>query len=259
MAEQFLSKLTKIEESINQLGETLKRMITILGTVTEIKSEVRVSKEEVIAALANQPAAAPAADNSEALASMVVQEVGAIRVFVQESIENLRNEMMQLIANHRDEITKAIANISTTAPAAAPPPAPKPVPEPKLAKAEAPAPTAAPTPEPTPAPAPAPTPEPAAAAMAASLPADRAMAIASQLNSIVKSLKMGCKAGDVMETMGEAKESIMKIVPSDPIMVHIDKWLGVVGGYEKRKELQARDILKLKKEIKAEIPKYKPA
>ena len=83
MAEQFLGRLTKIEESINQLGETLKRMITILGTVTEIKSEVRVTKDEIIAALGNQPAPAPVADNQEALASMVVQEVGAIRVFIQ--------------------------------------------------------------------------------------------------------------------------------------------------------------------------------
>jgi hypothetical protein len=85
------------------------------------------------------------------------------------------------------------------------------------------------------------------------------MQIAGHLNSIVKSLKMGCKAGPVLTTMEEAKESILKIVPSDPIMVAIDRWAGVVGGYQKRKELQARDILKLKKEIKAEIPKYQPA
>jgi hypothetical protein len=85
------------------------------------------------------------------------------------------------------------------------------------------------------------------------------MQIADHLESIVKVLRMGCKAGPVLDTMGEAKEAIMKIVPSDPIMVHIDRWAGVVGGYQKRKELQARDILKLKKEIKAEIPKYRPA
>ena len=61
MAEQFLSRLNKMEDSINQLGETLKRMITILGTVTEIKSEVRTAKDEIIQALANSPSAAPAA------------------------------------------------------------------------------------------------------------------------------------------------------------------------------------------------------
>jgi hypothetical protein len=39
----------------------------------------------------------------------------------------------------------------------------------------------------------------------------------------------------------------------------MDKWAGVVSAYPKRKELQARDILKLKKDLKAEIPKYRPA
>ncbi|MFW9786325.1 MAG: hypothetical protein ACFFE2_08045 [Candidatus Thorarchaeota archaeon] len=237
MAEQFLSKLTKIEESINQLGETLKRMITILGTVTEIKSEVRVAKDEILAVLGNLPQPTSAPDNQEELANMVVQEVGAIRVFVQQSMENLRNEMIQIIENM---------------------PTPAPTPEPTPAPA-APAPAPAPIPEPTPAPAPTPEPTPAPAAAPLSVPADRAMQIADQLDSIVKSLKMGCKAGDVLDAMAEAKAAITKIVPSDPIMVYIDQWAGIVGGYQKRKELQARDILKLKKEIKAEIPKYRPA
>jgi hypothetical protein len=245
MAEQFLGRLTKIEESINQLGETLKRMITILGTVTEIKSEVRVSKDEIIAALGSQSEGSPAADNSEALASMVVQEVGAIRVFVQESMETLKAEMTQLVENHRNEITQVIQKMPTPAPAPVAAPAPTP----------APTPAPAPAPQPTPEPAPAPT----AAAAPSSLPADRAMQIAGHLNSIVKSLRMGCKAGSVLDAMAEAKDAITKIVPSDPIMVHIDRWAGVVGGYQKRKELQARDILKFKKEIKAEIPKYQPA
>ena len=245
MAEQFLNKLTKIEESINQLGETLKRMITILGTVTEIKSEVRVTKEEILAALGSQPEVAPVADNQEALASMVVQEVGAIRVFIQESMEHLRNEMMQIVEKVPSEMIQALES----APAPTPAPAPAPTPAPVVEKAPTPAPTPAPAVEPAPTPAVAPS----------SLPADRAMQIADQLESIIKSLRMGCKAGPILDTMGEAKESILKIVPSDPIMVHIDRWAGVVGGYQKRKELQARDILKLKKEIKAEIPKYRPA
>ena len=236
MAEQFLGRLTKIEESINQLGETLKRMITILGTVTEIKSEVRVAKDEIIAALGKQRDAAPAADNQEALAAMVVQEVGAVRVFVQEAVEQIRQEMRDLV--------KQIPAPAAPAPApVAPTPAPKPEP------------AAAPPPTPTPAPAPAPAP----AAAPSSVPADRAMQIADHLDSIIKSLKMGCKAGAVLDSMAEAKAAIEKIVPSDPIMVRIDQWAGIVGGYQKRKELQARDILKLKKEIKKEIPKYRPA
>ena len=232
MAEQFLSRLMKIEDSINQLGETLKRMITILGTVTEIKSEVRTAKDEIIAALGNQAQAVPAPDNQEDLANMVVQEVGAIRVFIQQSIENLRNEMLQIIQNM---------------------PVPEPVP---VQVAPTPARSApAPAPEPAPAPRPEPTPEPSAAP--SSLPADRSLQIAGHLDSIVKSLKMGCIAGDVLDALAESKAAIMKIVPSDPIMVHIDRWAGIVGGYQKRKEMQARDIIQLKKEIRAEASKYK--
>jgi hypothetical protein len=230
MAEQFLSRLMKIEESINQLGETLKRMITILGTVTEIKSEVRTAKDEIIAALGNQAQVAPAPDNQEDLANMVVQEVGAIRVFIQQSIENLRNEMLQIIQNM---------------------PVPEPVP---VQVAPTPA-RSAPAPEPAPASRPEPTPAPSAAP--SSLSADRSLQIAGHLDSIIKSLKMGCVAGDVLDALAESKAAIMKIVPSDPIMVHIDRWAGIVGGYQKRKEMQARDIIQLKKEIRAEASKYK--
>ena len=48
MAEQFLSRLGEIEKSIGSLGETLKRMITILGAVSEIKSELKVTKDEMM-------------------------------------------------------------------------------------------------------------------------------------------------------------------------------------------------------------------
>jgi hypothetical protein len=243
MAEQFLGRLTKIEDSINQLGETLKRMITILGTVTEIKSEVRVAKDEIIAALEKQAQSAPAADNQEALASMVVQEVGAIRVFVQESMEKLRNEMLEIIKEMPAPVAPAAPAPAPVAPAPPPKPAPAPTP----------------APQPAPQPVPQPASAPATSVAPSSVPADRAMQIADHLDSIIKSLKMGCKAGAVLDSLAEAKDAITKIVPSDPIMVHIDRWAGVVGGYQKRKELQARDILKLKKEIKAEIPKYRPA
>jgi hypothetical protein len=224
MAEQFLSRLDKIEESINQLGETLKRMITILGTVTEIKSEVRVAKDEMIQALGKaqaKPSKASHAEDNTELAKMVVQEVGAVRVFVQESIEELKKEVAGMLA----DIQIAV-------------PAPAPV-------ISAPA-------------APAAASEPIAGAPS-SLPADRGMQVADQLERIVDSMKMGCTAGDVLDVMSEVKAEIMKIVPSDPVMVKIDKWAGLVAGYPKRNELQARDILKLKKDLRDEIPKYRPA
>jgi len=246
MAEQFLNRLNQIEDSINQLGETLKRMITILGSVTEMKSDIRVSKEEILQALSNLPAPTatePAVDNTDEFAKMVVQEVGAVRVFVQESVESLKNDMMDILA----EVSERIDEV-----ASAPPPAPV-APAPRPAPAQAVAPAAAPEPyfeaeeeEPS-------------VPIATAIPADRAMKVADQLERITKSLKMGCIAGDVLDTMTEVKAEIMKIVPSDPIMVKMDKWAGIVAAYPKRHELQARDILKLKKDLKAETPKYRPA
>ena len=230
MAEQFLSRLNKIEESINQLGETLKRMITILGAVTEIKSEIRVTKDEILQAIANTPTPAPVAhaDNTDELAKMVVQEVGAVRVFVHESMENFKNEVASVIK----EMTETLTELAST-------------PAPVVYASPA-------TPTETPSHA-------APVYESVSIPADRAMQVASQLEKILDSLKMGCISGDVLEVMTEAKDEITKIVPSDPIMVKIDKWAGLVSSYPKRNELQARDVIKLKKEIKDEIPKYQPA
>jgi len=253
MAEQFLSRLDKMDDSINQLGETLKRMITILGTVTEIKSEVRIAKDEILQALSNLPTAAPpepVIDNTDEYAKMVIQEVGSVRVFVQEAVETLRDEMTGFL-------TEMIKSLETAAPApVAPAPTPEPTPTPEPV---APAPTPEPIPEPTPTPAPIETPAEPVAPVASSIPADRAMQVADQLEIILKSLKMGCVSGKVLDTMAEARVEIEKIVPSDPIMVKMDKWAGTVSKYPKRKELQARDILKIKKDIKAEIPKYRPA
>ncbi|MHA1863395.1 MAG: hypothetical protein ACTSWA_06480 [Candidatus Thorarchaeota archaeon] len=255
MAEQFLSRLDKMDDSINQLGETLKRMITILGSVTEIKSEVRIAKDEILQALSNLPTATPAEpviDNTDEYAKMVVQEVGSVRVFVQEAVETLRDEMTGFLTEMIKSLESAAPAPVAPAPAPTPEPTPTPTPEPV-------APAPEPIPEPTPTPAPVETPAEPVAPVASSIPADRAMQVADQLEIILKSLKMGCVSGKVLDTMAEARVEIEKIVPSDPIMVKMDKWAGTVSKYPKRKELQARDILKIKKDIKAEIPKYRPA
>ncbi len=234
MAEQFLNRLNKMDESIKQLGETLKRMITILGTVTEIKSEVRVAKEEVIKAISALPKAAPAQhDHSDELAKMVVEEVGAVRVFVQQAAESLRNEMIELL----QEMISNVQVQQVAAPVARPAPAPAP-----KASARETAPTS--------------VQEEEIASVPTSLPADRSLKIADELTTIMNSLKMGCVAGDVLEVLSLAKDSIMSTVPSDPIMVKIDKWVGLVGNYPKRNELQARDVIKLKKDLKEEISRY---
>jgi hypothetical protein len=227
MAEQFLSRLNQIEASIEGLGETLKRMITVLGAITEIKSEITQAKTEILSAMteikstAATPAPEQAAAISQEFESTFKAELENLRSFVESSMDSLM-----------EEVSSAMA--STPAPVAATPTA---------AASSA-------------------TPDPAASiapTMTSSLPADKSMKIADQLTSILKSLKMGCKSGDVQDTMAGAKDEILKIVPSDPVMIRIDKWVGVVAAYPKRKELQARDILKLKKEIKAEIEAYSPA
>ncbi len=231
MAEQFLNRLNKLEESIRQLGETLKRMITILGTVTEIKSEVRGAKEEIIRALASKPAAAPIEhDHTDELAKMVVQEVGDVRVFVQQSMESLKNDMVELlqvmIANvERVQITAPSAPSKPSAPAAT-----RRAPAPEYVESEN--------------------------QVSSSLPADRSMKIGDELTGILSSLKMGCVSGDVLDAMTLAKDSIMSTVPSDPIMVKIDKWVGLVSNYPRRNQLQARDVVKMKKELKEEIQRY---
>ncbi|MGY5876550.1 MAG: hypothetical protein RTU30_12450 [Candidatus Thorarchaeota archaeon] len=233
MAEEFVNRLNQIQATIEAVGETLKRMITILGTITEVQSEVRQAKTEIIAAIPSAEstgaAPAPAGPSLTEIEALVKQEVGGLAV-----------QFASSLAAFRDEMQATIQSIPTSAPVAAPVAAPVVAPAPPAATPVA-------------------TPEPAAMPMGTSLPADKAMAIAGYLDQIVKSLKMGCKSGAVQDAMTEAKDLIMKIVPSDPIMIKIDKWMGVVSTYPKRKELQARDILKLKKELKAEIQAYYPA
>lgn len=234
MAEQFLNRLNKMDESINQLGETLKRMITILGTVTEIKSEIRVAKEEVIKAISALPKTSPAQhDHSDELAKMVVEEVGAVRVFVQQATESLRNEMIEILQEMISNVQAQQAAVPVAAPAAAPRASARAAPPVQVQEEEE-----------------------EAAAIPSSLPADRSLKIADELIAVMNSLKMGCVAGDVLEALSFAKDSIMNTVPSDPIMVKIDKWVGLVGNYPKRNELQARDVIKLKKDLKEEISRY---
>ena len=214
MAEQFLSRLSQIEASIASLGETLKRMITILTSVTEIKSELRVTKQEIVDAIAKQAQSrAPAASDD------------TNRV-VRDGFQKLETSLTESIERLRADINESIQNLQSGAPAYA-------------AESQA---------------------APAATAPAASrVPTDKAMQIADILQGIIGSLKMGCLAGDVAQTLTDSKAAIMKIVPSDPAMVKIDRWVGMLASYPKRNELQAKDILKLKQEIKAEIAKYQPA
>jgi len=189
-------------------------MITILTSVTEIKSELKVTKQEILDALSKQ---------AQTRAPAATDETSSV---VREEFKRLESSLTEAIERLRDEVAQSIQNIQVGAPVY-----------------EA---------------------EPAVATVGASpaaskVPADRAMQVADILQSIIKSLKMGCLAGDVAQTLADSKTDIMKIVPSDPIMVKIDRWIGMVAGYPKRNELQAKDILKLKQEIKAEIAKYQPA
>ena len=231
MAEQFLSRLTEIESSIASLGETLKRMVTLLSALNEIKSEVRIATEQIMTAIQTIPQAQAQAGGQEELLAAIKGDLASLNTSVDSSLASFRQEIQTMVQN---------------------------IPAP------APAPTIAPTPTPSPAPAPAPaqiapTPVEAPMATGGSVSPHAGMQIAAQLEAIVATLKMGCKAGTVLDQIASSKAEITKIVPSDPIMVKIDHWTGIVAAVPRRKELQARDILKIKKEMKKEIKRYQPA
>ncbi|KXH73277.1 MAG: hypothetical protein AM326_00580 [Candidatus Thorarchaeota archaeon SMTZ-45] len=237
MAEQFLSRLQDIEKSIGALDDTLKRMVTILANMDEIRSDIRLTRDELLDAI--KSVQAPTADTGGSLdhvADLVKGQFDQIATFIGQAIEALKEDMLGAMMELQDS-----------------PPI----------VAAAPAPTPASMPATSPA-APAPDPEvvvtqPAAMPTTVPIPADKAMKIADELDNIVASLKMGCKAGDVIDQIDDSKANIAKIVESDPVMIKIDQWKGIVAAYPKRKELQARDILKIKKGIRAEVPKYRPA
>ena len=220
MAEQFLSRLEKIEASIESLGAMLTRMITLLGTVTELKSDLRVVKDEIVESMKSMPQPAASEASAEGISAEQVTQI-------------VKTEIEGLTAFFDNALGVLKLELQATA-AVAPPPAPVLVATDTADIAGAPP-------------------------RAGALPHQQGMVVADNLENILKSLKMGCKAGAVLEIMNEAKAEIMKIVPSDAIMIKIDKWVGVVSAYSKRHELQARDILKMKKEIKVDITNYRPA
>ncbi|MBD3406814.1 MAG: hypothetical protein GF411_11925 [Candidatus Lokiarchaeota archaeon] len=220
MAEEFLGRLTEIEKSIQGLGETLKRMVTILTTVTEVKSELRVAKTEIIDAINSSatsvtPPPSTETISSEDIAQTVKGEFEELYTFIETSIKSMKEEIMEEIDN-----------------------LPTPAPAPTVTS------EASSIPAQTPA--------------GVSTPPDKAMKIADLLDDIIGSLKMGCVAGEVLELMNETKGEIQKLVESDPITVKIDKWAGIVSSYSKRHEVKARDVLAIKKELREEIKKYRP-
>jgi hypothetical protein len=231
MAEQFLSRLTEIESSIASLGETLKRMVTLLSALNEIKSEVRIATEQIMTAIQTIPQAQAQAGIQEKTIAAIRGDLANLSTSVTSTLDSFRQEIQTMVQNIP---ASPIAPVATPAPKPAPAPAPPPV-------QVAPAPVEAPI------------------AAGGSVSPHAGMQIAAQLEAMVATLKMGCKAGAVLDQIASSKAEITKIVPSDPIMVKIDKWNGIVAAVPRRKELQARDILKIKKDMKKEIKRYQPA
>ncbi len=244
MAEEFVNKMNKIEEKVDALGETLMRMITILGSVTELKSDIRMAKEELSEELKKMPTPAPATPGvtkeeiSEMLAAMPKAESGGgssisaeeVSQIVKAELAGILDPILASIESLQESLQSKIDEID--------------IPEPIVVTSDVGASTLDNYPPPSP---------------GGSISPDRGMKVADELDNILGSLKMGCVAGDVLDVMNESKSAIMEIVLSDPIMVKIDKWAGLVSTYSKRHELQAKDILKLKKDLREEIPKYRPA
>ncbi len=239
MAEQFLSRLTEIESSIASLGETLKRMVTLLSALNEIKSEVRIATEQIMTAIQTIPQAQAHAGIQEKTITAIRGDLANLSTSVNSTLDSFRQEIQTMVQNIPAPVSApTIAPVATPSPAPAPKPAPAPAPPPVQV---APAPVEAPI------------------AAGGSVSPHAGMQIAAQLEAMVATLKMGCKAGAVLDQIASSKAEITKIVPSDPIMVKIDKWNGIVAAVPRRKELQARDILKIKKEMKKEIKRYQPA
>ena len=231
MAEQFLNKLTKLEEKIDGLGETLKRMVTILGEVTEIKSEIRMTKEEILDAIRKTMASIPAPiQPQENVSELITGEFSKIHEMVAGIEDQVSMKIQELIEPKFQQFQEEVRALILSAP----------TPAPVISEA----PTSADT---------------ASAIPAAPISATKSMKIAEHLQAILESLKMGCKSGDVLDAIAESKDNISKVVESDPITVKIDRWASEVAKTPKRKELQARDILKIKKELREEIDKYSPA
>jgi hypothetical protein len=236
LAEQFLSRLQDIEKAIAGLDDTLKRMVTILANMDEIRSDIRLTKDELLEAIKAAPA--PSSDSGGELdhvADLVKGQFDQIATFIGEALEATKEDLVVAMR----QLQAAAPQVVAAAPAPAPTPAAvpaAPAPEPEIVVTQ-----------------PAPTPA------TVTIPADKAMKIADELDNIIASLKMGCKAGDVIDQIDDSKANIQKLVESDPVMIKIDQWKGIVAAYPKRKELQARDILKIKKGIRAEVPKYRPA
>ncbi len=227
-------------------------MITILGNVTEIKSDLRVVvKEEInegIKSIPQAPTPTPGVTKNDLIEIMgnlpKAESVGngpsaeEISQIVKAELAGVLEAFLTSLAEVKEELQGRIDSIE--------------IPPPMVSAA---------TPIATSAAASIPHESPATAPIMAGAPvsADRGMQVADHLENIVGSLKMGCNAGDVLEILTDTKSEIMKIVPSDPIMVKIDKWAGIVNTYSLRHELSAKDTRKIKKEIQEEIPKYRPA
>jgi hypothetical protein len=239
MAEQFLNRLNKLEEKIDGLGETLKRMITILSETTEVRSEVRVAKDEILDAIkksmAKQP---PPPEPQQKVTELISTEFAKIEEMITEFQNQIDASFQELLEPRFQQFQEEVRALLLSTPA--PPPAAPAAPTKPATEAITPS-------ETTP------------AIPAEPISATKSMKIAEHLQTILKALKMGCKSGDVLDTIAEAKDNISKIVESDPISVKIDKWASDVGKTPRRKELQARDILKIKKQLRKEIDRYSPA
>jgi len=232
MAEEFLNRLNEIEDSIDALGETLKRMVTIMESVTEIRSDVRQARDKILEKIEEQAGATggePPTLSQEQIRAVVNDAMNQVEKSVDTSLAELEQSVNSSIDGLEEQLVAKIEqppaqDAAPAAPAQQEPEAQKPSP-----------------------------------AGASSLSPDRGMKIAEELENILDSLKMGCIAGDVLEVMEDTKSRIQKIVPSDPILVTIDKWAGIVKTYSKRHELKARDVLKIKRDLRDEIDHYHPA
>jgi len=88
LAEQFLSRLQDIEKTIAGLDDTLKRMVTILANMDEIRSDIRLTKDEILEAIKAVPASnSDSGGNLDHVADLVKGQFDQIATFIGKALE----------------------------------------------------------------------------------------------------------------------------------------------------------------------------
>ena len=214
MAEVFLQRLEHIENSIKDINDSMSRLVKLFSSFTEIKVDMEAFKNEIIERIERI---------ESKVASNVAGEGTGISIDLsafEEKFEAL-NQKLEAIEAKLEEISTS--GVKPSAPVEGAP-----------SEAETFAIPGSPT-------------------EGLAIPPDRAKPVVDILKGIIASMHFGVTSGELIDKMTEAKNDIMKYLPSDPVLVKIDQWVNMLMNTPKRNEVKAREIRLLKTEVNSEI------